>query len=93
MRRGRGVHLCSWEVVGNLAGLGGLELGNLRVHNRALLAKTVVAFSLPLSSLLPYGTRSLLANMILTPMNDFRARPKTCLGTHGKKLSTSPFFF
>lgn len=36
---GYGSHLVSWEMVGCLMYQGGLEIGNLRIRNRALLAK------------------------------------------------------
>lgn len=48
---GRGTYLVSWEMVGKPMGLRGLELGNLRLRNRVLLAKWLCLFPLESTSL------------------------------------------
>lgn len=37
--KGKGAHLVSWEVIGKPVNMRGLEHGNLRVRNKAQLAK------------------------------------------------------
>lgn len=48
---GRGSHLVSWEAVSHLINQGGLKIGNLRIRNRALLAKWLWCFALEPKSL------------------------------------------
>lgn len=46
------MHVVGWQLVEKPVSLGGLELGNLRVQNRALLGKLLRWFPLKSSSLL-----------------------------------------
>lgn len=48
---GKGAHLVSWELVGKPINSGGLEIGNLRIHNKILFALWVWCFSLKSLSL------------------------------------------
>lgn len=43
---GKGSHLVSWVVVGRPVDQGGLEMGNLRLRNKALLDKWLWCFAL-----------------------------------------------
>ena len=44
-------HLVSWQIVGHSMNQGGLEIGNLRLHNKALLANWLWHFALESESL------------------------------------------
>lgn len=49
--KGRGAHLVSWETMGKPMGVGKMELGNLKLKNKAMLAKWSWHFSLESTSL------------------------------------------
>ena len=51
VNEGYGSHLVSWEVAGCTVNQEGLEIDNLRIRNRALLAKWLWRFSLETDSL------------------------------------------
>lgn len=48
---GKGLHLVRWELIERSVASGRVEIGNLRFHNKALLAKWLWQFSCESSSL------------------------------------------
>lgn len=72
--KGKGPHLIRYEIVERLITLGGLEIENLRSHNRAMLAKWFGGS--PLSPIL-FDTLLLLASMVLILLGGDRGRLKS----------------
>lgn len=90
MDEGKMSHLISWEAVGKLVNRGGLELGNIKVRNKALLAKRCWQ---PPFNMIFYGIGLLRVIMALTPFNGCQVGLKSHFGICGRifLLSSLPF--